>query len=272
MTTGPFMRPLSALGIAVARGVEVLLTDIDDTVSTGGRLEAEAYEAIERLMRAGVKVIPVTGRPAGWCDMIARFWPVEAVVGENGAFYFRYLHGERRMLRHYAQSETERAGNRHRLDRIAEEVLAAVPGARIAADQAYRIADLAIDFAEDVEPLPRASIDRIVAIFSAHGATAKISSIHVNGWFGEHDKLAMSARLLAAELGMDLAADAGKIMFVGDSPNDEPMFAAVKISVGVANVIAFKSRFKSLPAYVTSQRSGAGFVELANYLITAGRC
>jgi hypothetical protein len=271
MKTEPSMRPLQDLGFGQARGVEVLLTDIDDTVSTGGRLEAEAYTAIERLMRAGIKVIPVTGRPAGWCDMIARFWPVEAVVGENGAFYFRYLHGERRMLRHFAQSESLRTANRLRLDRIAEEVQAAVPGAHIAADQPYRIADLAIDFAEDVEPLPRDSIDRIVAIFLAHGAAAKISSIHVNGWFGDHDKLAMSARLLKAEFGLDLAVDADRIMFVGDSPNDEPMFAAVKLSVGVGNVVRFRSRFKTLPTYVTSGWSGAGFVELASHLISAKR-
>lgn len=263
------MRPLADFDLAAARGVEVLLTDIDDTISSEGRLEAAAYAAVERLMKAGIKVVPVTGRPAGWCDMIARFWPVEAVVGENGAFYFRYLHGERRMLRRYAQGDAELAANRKRLDRIADEVLGAVQGARIAADQAYRIADLAIDFAEDVPPLPRVAIDRIVSIFEAHGATAKISSIHVNGWFGDHDKLKMSKLLLKAELGLDFAADARRIMFIGDSPNDEPMFAAVKLGVGVANIVKYKDLFKTLPAFVTRGTSGAGFVELADRLIAA---
>ncbi len=165
------MRPLDALDVRIARRVEVLLTDIDDTVSTDGRIEADAYAAIERLTRAGIRVVPVTGRPAGWCDMIARFWPVEAVVGENGAFYFRYLRRDRRMLRAYAQTEAERAHNRARLDRIAAEVLASVPGSRIAADQPYRIADLAVDFAEDVPPLSREDIDRIKSVFDGvlHG-------------------------------------------------------------------------------------------------------
>ena len=155
--------------------------------------------AMERLRAAGLIVIPVTGRPAGWCDLIARQWPVDGVVGENGAFYFRYLDAR---AAHAAPGLCHRRRHPRRRSRSAgassrAEVLAKVPGAAVASDQAYREADLAIDFCEDVPPLPPEAIDRIVAVFARHGATAKVSSIHVNGWYGAYDKLTMTRRLLS---------------------------------------------------------------------------
>src|SRR5438105_2148273 len=171
------MRSLAEFPAAARRGLRFVLLDIDDTLTTGGRLTAAAYGALEDLSRAGLRLVPVTGRPAGWCDLIARFWPVDAVIGENGAFYFRYDHGSRAMTRHFWLSAEERETARRRLDRLAGEILAAVPGARLAADQPYRSADLAIDIAEDAGPLPPDDIDRIVAMMHAAGAAAKISSI-----------------------------------------------------------------------------------------------
>jgi HAD superfamily hydrolase (TIGR01484 family) len=264
--TGPSMQPLSELRPQASR-VGVVLADIDDTITTDGRLTAEAYGALERLQAAGFRVAPITGRPAGWCDMIARFWPVDAVVGENGAFYFRYDHGARRMIRRYFASEAERAQARARLDALARTILDKVPGAALAADQPYRVADLAVDFCEDVEPLPAAAIDAILREFEQAGAVAKVSSIHVNGWFGAYDKLSMTRALLRDEFGLDGAAQAEQVLFVGDSPNDEPMFAAFPLSVGVANVTDAAARIRRLPRYVTGGRSGVGFVELARLLL-----
>ena len=184
-----------------------MLLDIDGTITTAGRLGAAAYGALERLQTAGLLVIPVTGRPAGWCDLIARFWPVDAVVGENGALYFRYDHERRRMIRGFARSDAERAQDRERLRAIGEEVLRAVPGAAIAADQLYRDTDLAIDYCEDVPPLPPDAVQRIHALLTARGLTAKVSSIHVNAWFGTHDKLSMTRRLMREQFGVDLDAE-----------------------------------------------------------------
>ncbi len=265
------MRSLHELPHRDCLQIEVVLLDIDDTLTTEGRLEAEAYGALARLKAAGLRVVPVTGRPAGWCDLIARFWPVDGVVGENGAFYFRYDHATRRMVRAYAVEMDQQRDNRARLDRIAARILAEVPGAALSADQPFRVADLAIDFCEDVPPLGRSDIDRIVAIFEAEGATAKVSSIHVNGWFGRYDKLGMARRFLEVELGISKATAGSRVVFVGDSPNDEPMFAAFPISVGVANVTEHLSRIYHPPAFVTPSRSGAGFVELTNYLLAARR-
>ncbi len=263
------MRPLAEMPRADATAVTAVLLDIDDTLSTDGRLEAAAYVALEQLQYAGLAVVPVTGRPAGWCDMIARFWPVDGVVGENGAFYYRYDRSTRVMRRVHAASDAERRQNRARLDALAAEIVEQVPGAALSADQPFRIADLAIDFCEDVPPLAKADIDRIVAIFQAAGATAKVSSIHVNGWFGNYDKLGMARRFLADELMLDQKAGTERVLFIGDSPNDEPMFAAFPLSVGVANVAEHVARLHHCPAFVTQRRSGAGFVELVATLLAA---
>jgi HAD superfamily hydrolase (TIGR01484 family) len=261
------MTPLSQLPPEQARAVRMVLTDIDDTITTEGLLTASAYTALEKLHAAGFLVVPVTGRPAGWCDHIARMWPVDAVVGENGAFYFRYDRKARTMHQHFWASVEERKVNRSKLDALETQILSAVPGSALASDQAYRVADLAIDFCEDVAPLPEAEVDRIVSLFEQAGAQAKVSSIHVNGWFGSYDKLSMAKTLLKDEFGLDLAQAGNSVAYAGDSPNDEPMFAAFPLSVGVANIHAFAHRLKHKPAYVTQAHSGEGFAELARMLL-----
>ena len=190
------MRPLAEFPLAARQAIRGVLTDIDDTLTLGGQLPAVAYAALERLRAAGLLVVPVTGRPAGWCDHIARMWPVDAVVGENGAFWFRYDRGGRRLVKRYVVNDEERALRRARLGAIAERVLAEVPGCAIASDQPYREADLAIDFCEDVAPLPLGDVQRIVDIMQAEGLTAKASSIHVNGWFGGYDKLSTTRLMM----------------------------------------------------------------------------
>ncbi|CAN5377971.1 HAD-IIB family hydrolase [soil metagenome] len=263
------MKPLSDCPKATLAAVRGVLTDIDETVSTEGRLTAEAYGALEALKKAGLLVIPVTGRPAGWCDMVARFWPVDAVVGENGAFWMWHDARLGKLRNRFIQSEAERADGRRRLDAVRADVLREVPGAGIASDQPYRLADLAVDFCEDVPPLPKSDIARIVAIFERHGAHAKVSSIHVNGWFGDYDKLTTSRTMMAELFGADLGQGAERYVFAGDSPNDSPMFGYFPNSVGVANVRDFTDAMPHLPCWVTQARSGAGFVELAQALIAA---
>jgi len=261
------MKPLSAFAVEARRAIRGVLCDIDDTVTSDGRLTAAAYGALERLRAAGLVVVPITGRPAGWCDHIARMWPVNAVVGENGAFYFRYDPAARTMHRRFVDTPETRAQHRTALAAIAAEILAAVPGAAIAADQHYRETDLAIDFCEDVPPLPDAAVERIVAIMQSRGLSAKISSIHVNGWFGSYDKLTMTRRLFAECFDTDLDAARTHYVFAGDSPNDAPMFGYFPHAVGVANIRAFSGRLAHEPAYVTDGAAGAGFVELVNALL-----
>ncbi len=253
------MKPLELLDAAK---VDALLVDIDDTLTTHGKLTAEAYAALERAHRAGLRVVPVTGRPAGWCDHIARMWPVDAVVGENGAFYFWF--GDGRLNKRFMDDAATRSRKRSLLASLADDIFHQVPGTALASDQPYRETDLAIDFCEDVPALPLAAAERIAELMRAAGLTAKISSIHVNGWFGDYDKLTTTRLLFRERFALDLDAANPRVVFAGDSPNDAAMFAYFESSVGVANV----RRFADLrPKFVTQAASGAGFAELAAHLL-----
>ena len=263
------MKPFAAIPAAVVKNVRGVFCDLDDTLTSEGKLTARAYAALERLRSAGKLIIPITGRPAGWCDHIARMWPVDAVVGENGAFYFYYDAAQKKLAQRFLFDAAARAANREKMIAVRERILREVPGSALASDQRYREADLAIDFCEDVPRLPFAEVDRIVALMRAAGMTAKISSIHVNGWFGDYDKLGMTRTLMQERYGIDLAREQGAYLFVGDSPNDAPMCGFFSNSVGVANVADFGARLSDAPSYVTSGRGGEGFVEVAERLLQA---
>lgn len=246
--------------------IDFLLTDIDDTLTDEGRLGPQAYAALWQLAQSGIRVIPVTGRPAGWCEMIARQWPVDGVIGENGGFYFRYKN--KKMIREFFFDEQTQQSNRKKLNLIQKQVLSEVPGCDIASDQFCRLMDLAIDFCEDVPALSQMAVDQIVGIFHQHGAQAKVSSIHVNGWFGDYNKLSMSLRYLEKEHGIS-ADQARKVCaFSGDSPNDEPMFEYFPNSFAVANIQNFLSQIKFKPQFVASNVGGQGFAEIAKALWT----
>jgi HAD superfamily hydrolase (TIGR01484 family) len=254
------MKPLVELNPSLCTG---LLFDIDDTLTSHGQLTAQAYSALERLQAVGKPCIAVTGRPAGWCDLIARFWPVDAVVGENGAFYMRRKAGKLRTV--WAGEPPAIDAHRARLHAIAQQIMTQVSGCALASDQAFRLCDLAIDFCEDVPPLPLAAAKRIAALMQTQGMNAKISSIHVNGWFGAHDKLSTTLQLLAEHYGQSASVAQARWVYVGDSPNDAPMFAAFTHSVGVANVRAFSDLLPAKPQFITPSESGAGFVELVEH-------
>ncbi len=256
---------MKALAELDARAVRAVLLDIDETLTTAGKLTADAYAALERLHAANKIVVPVTGRPAGWCDHIARMWPVDAVVGENGAFYFFYADGK--LGKRFIDDDAARRQKRSRLEAIAKRILVAVPGCALAADQPYRETDLAIDYCEDVPALPMDAAELIASLMKKAGLNAKISSIHVNGWFGGYDKLTTSRILFDERFGLDLDRSNREFIFVGDSQNDAPMFAFFQNSVGVANVRRFEGRLAASPKYVTGAASGTGFVELAEHLL-----
>jgi len=268
------MRPIATLTAQQAQAVRVVFTDIDGTITDeAGRIPARVFETLERIRGAGLALIPVTGRPAGWCDLIARTWPVDGVVGENGGLVFRRRGSaakgpDARMERTYIQDAATRLANRARLTTLSEAVLARFPGAALASDQPYREFDIAIDFCEDVAALPESDIDGIVAMLTEAGCHVKVSDIHVNAWFGDFDKASMCQRAGADILGLDLlGADAHRAVYFGDSPNDAPLFAAFPLAVGVANVAALAHRMEHLPAFVTQGRGCDGFIEGVDRLL-----
>ena len=263
------MRPLAEFCLKHRASIRGVLFDIDDTLTTTGHLTAAAYAAVEALKSAGLIVVPITGRPAGWCDHIARMWPVDGVVGENGAFYFFFDSVERKLKQRFVKVADERETDRAKLQCVAQRILRDVPGTAMASDQQYREADIAVDFCEDVPALPTEQIQRIKSIMESEGLTAKISSIHVNGWCGSYDKLSTTKLFIQERFAIDLDSCKAEFVFVGDSPNDQPMFAYFPYSVGVANVRNFLDMLDSKPTFVTEAACGAGFAELANALLNA---
>lgn len=259
------MKPFQAIEDATLAAIDGIFSDIDDTLTTDRRMTAEVYAALWKLRGAGVHVVLVTGRPAGWCDLIARWWPIDAVVGENGALCF-YMEGEH-MKRLYHPEAT--ADARARLAEVQRAILERVPLARVAQDQAFRLFDLAIDFCEEPPDLGLDTARAIRDVFLAHGAQAKLSSIHVNGWFGSYTKRDMCRQYLAEVRGVELAAVRGLYLYLGDSPNDEPMFELFPMSCAMANIAPFLDELVHQPAYVTEAEEGKGFLEVAGRVLKA---
>lgn len=258
---------IKSLQSKTVRDIVGLFFDIDDTFTTSGRILPVAFEALWKLKSCGIRVVPITGRPAGWCDHIARMWPVDGVVGENGAFYFWIDDREKKLQKRFLDTEEVRQEKRKRLDRIRDEIIKAVPGAALASDQPYREADLAIDYCEDVTPLEESDVEKICRIFKSHGANYKVSSIHVNGWFGTYDKLSMTKKFVAERWDIDLDSEKERFCFCGDSPNDEPMFRYFPLSFGVRNVRIFADRMTDLPAFISDNEGGEGFAEIVEKVI-----
>jgi HAD superfamily hydrolase (TIGR01484 family) len=262
------MRPFSEFPAGAAGKIRFVLTDMDDTLTFRGRLSSATYAALERLERAGVVVVPVTAAPAGWCDLMARLWPVQAVIGENGGFSFRLDRASGAMARDFWLTAEQRAESMARLREIADRILAATPEAKPAADQPYRQTTWAVEPLGTGEPRA-ATADRLAAAWRAAGAHSTINSLWVLGWFGGFDKLAMALRLAAAAFATDLAADRDAAIYVGDSLNDETMFGFFPNSVGVATVADYLDRLSAPPRWVTAGPGGSGFVEVADALLAA---
>ena len=243
-----------------------VLTDIDDTLTTEGAITPDALGALHQLRAAGLPVFAITGRPAGWSEAFALAWPVNAIVAENGAVaLWRGESGELRKA--YAQDEATRRHNLERLHTVARHILHTLPITRLATDSPGRETDIAIDHSEFAH-LGEAEIAQVVRIMKSQGLNATVSSIHINGWIGAHNKW-VGARWIARELfGIDdLAAQQHRWLYIGDSTNDQVMFEHFTHSVGVANIARFAGQLPTPPRYVTEGERGAGFAEMTALLL-----
>jgi HAD superfamily hydrolase (TIGR01484 family) len=257
-------RPWSELDPSAARRVVGVFTDIDDTLTSEGAISVDALCALERLHAAGIHVIAITGRPMGWSEPFANSWPVDAIVAENGAVA---LFREGGVLQvEFAQDEPIRVHNTHRLGVVAEQVLREVPGATLARDSAGRVTDIAIDHSEFTQ-LPPQHIEQVVALMSAAGMSATVSSIHINGWFGTHTKLSGAHWMVQRLFGRELDAEIERWVYVGDSTNDQLMFGRFPLSVGVANLLQFEAQLEVWPRFITQHERGRGFAEVADALL-----
>ena len=276
------MRPLADWPLAARRQVIGVFTDIDDTLTTHGAITADALAALADLKQAGLHVVPITGRPVGWSTVFAQGdrqtgtapWPVDAIVAENGAVAIVQNKNDQLLTQNlpsllqkiYQQDAATRAVNYARMQRVAQRIVAEVAGAHLSQDSQGRETDIAIDHSEFTHLGPD-QIAKVVAIMQAEGMVATVSSIHVNGWFGAHNKLE-GARWIVRELfNRDLDTERNRWVYVGDSTNDELMFAAFENSVGVANIARFLPQILTPPRYVTQGERGAGFAEVARALL-----
>lgn len=243
-------------------GLRFLFTDVDDTLTTDGRLLPETYQALWDLADAGIAIIPVTGGCAGWCDQILRTWPVHAVIGEGGAFYAGREAGPKTVW-HYWRSRTEHA--RDQADILRTVAQLELPfEIRLAGDQSFRHVDVAIDYNQEARLSP-SETGKVREALERAGFSVKQSSIHINVWQGDFDKCAMARRYLRLEHQLSEADMQRQAFFIGDAPNDESMFAFFPRNAAVANIAPHLAQMRAHPAAVTDQRSGLGFNELARH-------
>jgi len=248
-----------------SRDIVGVFTDIDDTLTTEGAITSDALQAMAALKTAGLHVIPITGRPVGWSEPFAQSWPVDAIVAENGAVGLLHENGQP-LRKIYQQDSATRAANFARMQAVLTHIEQTIPGAQRSQDSAGRETDIAIDHSEFTR-LPADAIDAVVQAMQAAGMTATVSSIHINGWYGEHDKLA-GARWIVRELfGRELDAELDCWVYVGDSTNDQVMFEHFAHSVGVANIRRFEAQLAHPPRYITQGERGMGFAELVAHLL-----
>ena len=276
------MLPLSDWPLAARRNIIGVFTDIDDTLTTDGAITTDALKALGELKTAGLHVIPITGRPVGWSEQVAfggdKTWPVDAVVAENGstALFLNQTgfsppkNKRELLLKIYQQDGATRSKNYERMQQIAQRVQREVSGVVLSQDSGGRETDIAIDHSEFAQ-LSAEKMNQVVQIMQSEGMNATISSIHINGWFGDHNKLA-GARWIVRELfGRDLDDEMDRWVYVGDSTNDTLMFEHFAHSVGVANILRFEAELSHKPRYITLAERGAGFAEVARALLQAAK-
>lgn len=245
-----------------------VLTDIDDTLTRDGAIEPAARQALSDLRAAGVPVVAITGRPMGWSELFVRDGALPVIVAENGAVALFRLGGE--LCIEYAQDAATRSANSTKLREVAQRIVREVPAATLARDSAGRVTDIAVDHSEFAQ-LDAGTIERVVALMHGAGMNATVSSIHINGWFGAHTKLSGARWIVQRLFGRDLDAELARWAYVGDSTNDQEMFAHFPLSIGVANLMRFADQLRVWPTYLTRGERGAGFAEVAAALIAARR-
>jgi len=254
------MLDISLWPVDERRRVKGVFTDIDDTLTTNGVISEQALSALHKLQQAGISVIAITGRPVGWCAPFASEWPVDAIVAENGAVA---LVGEHK---YYLQDAATRASNQLKMSKVLATILQTVPNACVSQDSSGRETDIAIDHSEYAF-LDAQDIAKVVHIMRENGMTATISSIHINGWYGSHSKLEGARWIVRKLFDRNLEEELNNWVYVGDSPNDQIMFAHFPNSIGVANIKDFENQLQHFPQYITPSERGQGFAELSKSLL-----
>jgi len=258
------MLPIAELDASLARNLRGVVFDVDDTLTHDVRLEEAAYRALWKLNQAGMFLIAVTGRPLGFAEIIARTWPVDAAVGENGAGAIRVT--ETQIQYAYYAPEDERKRHAALLARVRARVEREAPFAQISDDSWARRCDLAWDVGERVH-LPPERIAQLRQVIEAEGARCLVSSVHAHALAGTYDK-ATGAQLAAREaFAIDITREPERWLFVGDSGNDAAAFAYFPVNAAVANVRHHLAALPVPPRFVSVLERGQGFGEIAEHVL-----
>jgi len=262
----PKPKSLSELNSGDCSGIKFVLTDVDDTITTKGRLFPSALKSLWDLHEQGIIIIPVTGGSAGWADVYFRQWPIDAVITESGALAWYREDGIRKRIDHPAICQD---GYNDKANRLIERVLAEVPGSKLSVDQFSRIYDIAFDHHEEPPFLSHESINQIIKICSEEGASFGVSSIHVNCWFGDYHKLSMVKYILKNVYHLDERDMKHQIAYCGDAPNDSPLFDFFPMSFGVANVMSPALNMPVMPVYCSGKKYGEGFSDIISAIFSS---
>ena len=254
------MKRLSELPETKLGKVKILLFDLDGTFVSEDRLQSSTYRSLEKVRRKGLKTVVVTGRPAGWCDLMARWWPVDSVIGENGALAYSLLNGK--IQREIFSSSLNLGKSKKMLNFLFNQIQDNFGEVHLAVDQQFRQWDLALDISEE-HFIPISKVKEIYDFCISNGANAAISNIHLNIWYGDYTKRDMATKLLKK-----WNVDVDECIYIGDSPNDAPMFKEFPLSVGVKSVNNYLDVMANLPSYVTNQDTNQGFEELVNFILS----
>lgn len=252
--------PLVNLSHKRCQRVKVVATDFDGTLTENNQLTTSAIVALSQLQTAGIDVIIVTGRSAGWVNALRNYLPVAGAIAENGGLY-------------YANAETSPdflvsipaiTEYRQELANVFQEIRRRFPHRQEATDNAFRFTDWTFD----VAGLSVRDLEEIANICQKHGYSFTYSSVQCHIKPQEQDK-AKGLQTVLKQYFPQLTPE--QILTIGDSPNDESLFnpELFPLSVGVANIKDYRQQLTYPPAYITEAAEGKGFFELSSYLTSA---
>lgn len=259
------MKNINEITNSEALKIKYILTDIDGTLTDeNSQIAPETYAMLKRLHDAGYVVIPVTGRTAGWASVAITDWPVDAIIVESGSIVYYLENGSRKEFVHPSVPKDRYASH----EKIRETALKANPRIKVSIDQYSRFNDFAFNYAEDEDDkLTFEEAKEVLDAVKTLGAKGSISSIHINTWFGDYNKLPTSLLYLKEHYGVENPKDC--VIYFGDAANDEEMFGYFPNACGVANIMKYADHMEKLPTYITTYEGGKGFCEAANILLTA---
>lgn len=257
------MQPLSSLSQEKIQNIKAILFDLDDTFLTHGQITHEAYHALCALAEAGYALFVVTGRPAGWAEVLAYQWPIHGVVAENGGVV---LWKENARIHRVIASKLSAYEIRQQLNQWVICLQHEFPNLPLVDDSYLRLTDCTFDIGENWTA-PQSMIACAQQKIAQLGAHSFTSSIHLHLSCLGDTKISGALRLLSLREGFDAAEARVRSVFIGDSLNDASCFSFFNTTVGVANVQPYLKGLSVSPKYITQHRYGAGFHEFAQRFV-----